>query len=185
MSSMPCSYTGMRLKPAAMTTSMASATVARASMATMSGRGTITSRTTVSPNSMIEWMSWRSSRSITSSSTATSARASSSSSDTNGPVLQALAGEDHVGQADQAPGQQPQRREAARGGHQRGGEQGGPLGVLHGPGLGHRLGEHEDHDHLEGGGDGDADRAEESLGHDTDERGGHQVAAAGPAAGPG
>ncbi len=72
----------MRLKPAAMTTSMASLTVARASMATMSGRGIITSRTTVSPNSMIEWMSWRSSRSMTSSSTATSARASSSCSET-------------------------------------------------------------------------------------------------------
>ena len=68
----------------------------------MSGRGTITSRTTVSPNSMIGSMSSRSSSSITSSSTATSASASSSSSDTNGPSLQALAGEDHVGQPDRA-----------------------------------------------------------------------------------
>ena len=46
----------------------------------MSGRGTITSRTTVSPNSMTEWMKARSVVSITSSSWATSAMASSSDS---------------------------------------------------------------------------------------------------------
>ena len=51
----------------------------------MSGRGTMTSRTTVSPNSMIEWMRVRSSVSITSSSSATSAMASSSDSDTSDP----------------------------------------------------------------------------------------------------
>ena len=44
--------------------SIASSTVASASTATMSGRGSITSRTTVSPNSKIEWMSSRSSVSI-------------------------------------------------------------------------------------------------------------------------
>ncbi len=54
--------------------------VSSAAMVTMSGRGTMTSRTTVSPNSMIEWMRARSSRSITSPSTATSAMASSSDS---------------------------------------------------------------------------------------------------------
>ena len=42
----------------------ASSIVSSASIATMSGRGSITSRTTVSPNSKIEWMSRRSSRSI-------------------------------------------------------------------------------------------------------------------------
>ena len=51
----------------------------------MSGRGTITSRTTVSPNSMIERMKARSSVSITSPSTATSAMASSSDSVTPDP----------------------------------------------------------------------------------------------------
>ena len=50
----------------------------------MSGRGTITSRTTVSPKSMIEWMNARSSVSITSSAWATSAMASSSDSVTFG-----------------------------------------------------------------------------------------------------
>ena len=54
-------------------------------MVTMSGRGTITSRTTVSPNSMIEWMRARSSVSITSPSRATSAMASSSDSVTAEP----------------------------------------------------------------------------------------------------
>ena len=92
MSSMPCSYTGMRLKPAARATSRASFTVARASTATMSGRGTMTSRTTVSPNSMIEWMRRRSSRSMTSPSVATSTVASSSDSDTKGPSLRPLPG---------------------------------------------------------------------------------------------
>src|SRR5947209_5900078 len=59
---------------------------------TMSGRGTITSRTTVSPNSMIEWMRARSSCSMTSSCWATSAIASSSSSEMNGPSLRPLPG---------------------------------------------------------------------------------------------
>jgi hypothetical protein len=48
----------------------------------MSGRGTMTSRTIVSPNSRSDSMSRRSSASMTSSSTARSATASSSSSDT-------------------------------------------------------------------------------------------------------
>ena len=43
--------------------SRASSTVASASTPIMSGRGTITSRTTVSPNSKIEWIRRRSSRS--------------------------------------------------------------------------------------------------------------------------
>ena len=75
-----------------MATSITSLTPAEASTLTMSGRGTITSRTTVSPNSMIEWMRARSSFSITSSSTATSAMASSSSSERNGPCLRPLPG---------------------------------------------------------------------------------------------
>ena len=51
-----------------------------ASTVTMSGRGVITSRATVSPKSMMEWMKDRSSRSITFSSWATSAMAFSSES---------------------------------------------------------------------------------------------------------
>ena len=53
--------------PALIAVSIASSTVASASTATMSVRGSITSRTTVSPNSKIEWMSSRSSVSIASS----------------------------------------------------------------------------------------------------------------------
>ncbi len=58
----------------------------------MSGRGTMTSRTMVSPNSMIWLMSSRSSRSITSSSTAASTIASSSSSETKGPSFSPFPG---------------------------------------------------------------------------------------------
>ena len=54
--------------------------MASASTVTMSGRGIITSRATVSPKSMIEWMKVRSSCSITFSSCATSAMALSSES---------------------------------------------------------------------------------------------------------
>src|SRR5690554_7568846 len=50
-----------------------------ASIVTMSVRGTITSRTTVSPHSKIEWMSSRSSSSSTSSSVASSTIESSRS----------------------------------------------------------------------------------------------------------
>ncbi len=58
----------------------ASRTVASPSTVTMSGRGVMTSRATVSPKSMIEWMKARSSCSITFSSCATSAMALSSES---------------------------------------------------------------------------------------------------------
>src|SRR5215210_4441874 len=64
---------------------MPSSIVASVSIATMSVRGVIASRTTMSPNSKIEWMSLRSSRSIASASAATSAIVRISSSDTNGP----------------------------------------------------------------------------------------------------
>ena len=80
MSSMPSPSTGMRLKPAASAASSASCTVASSSTVTMSGRGVMTSRATVSPKSMMEWMKVRSSFSITFSSWATSAMALSSES---------------------------------------------------------------------------------------------------------
>ncbi len=52
---------------------MPSSMVASAEIDTMSVRGVIASRTTMSPNSKIEWISLRSSRSMASSSAATSA----------------------------------------------------------------------------------------------------------------
>ena len=58
----------------------------------MSGRGTITSRTTVSPNSMMLSISSRSSCSITSSAAAAPTMPSSSCSLTNGPCLSPLPG---------------------------------------------------------------------------------------------
>ena len=66
--------------------SSAASTDSSAPMVTMSGRGTMTSRTTVSPNSMMEWMRARSSVSMTSPSTATSAMARSSDSVTAAPL---------------------------------------------------------------------------------------------------
>ncbi len=58
----------------------------------MSGRGTITSRVSVSPNSKIEWMRSFSPSSIDSSSEATSAMARMSSSVANGPCGSPLPG---------------------------------------------------------------------------------------------
>ena len=80
MSSIPSASTGIRLYPAPRAASSASRTVTSASTVTMSGRGVITSRVTVSPKSMMEWMNVRSSCSITFSSCATSAIAFSSES---------------------------------------------------------------------------------------------------------
>ena len=85
MSSVVSSYAGSRDLPASIAVAIASSAVASASTATMSGRGNITSRTTVSPNSKIEWMSWRSSVSIESSCAATSAIVRMSASLVNGP----------------------------------------------------------------------------------------------------
>ena len=77
--------------------------VARSTV-TMSGRGTITSRATVSPNSMMLSMSSRSSCSITSSSAAASTMPSSSCSLTNGPSLRPLPGSSTLVEADQQRG---------------------------------------------------------------------------------
>src|SRR2546430_2206500 len=66
---------------------MPSSMVASAEIDTMSVRGVIASRTTMSPNSKIEWISLRSSRSMASSSAATSASWRISSSLTNGPSV--------------------------------------------------------------------------------------------------
>ena len=59
---------------------------------TMSGRGTMISRTTVSPSSKIEWIISRSDRSMTSSLSATSIISRTSSSVTNGPCARPLPG---------------------------------------------------------------------------------------------
>ena len=118
----------------------------------MSGRGTMTSRTTVSPKSMIEWMKARS------------------------VVLDDVLGVGHVGHRQQlglghvrpasssSPGRRPMsrlarpmrtagdgpdRREPDDGGDERGAEQRGPLGVVHGPVLRHGLEDDEDDHDLE------------------------------------
>ncbi len=78
--------------PASIAVAIASSTVASASTATMSVRGSITSRTTVSPNSKMEWMSSRSSVSMESSCAATSAIVRMSASVVNGPERSPLPG---------------------------------------------------------------------------------------------
>ena len=103
--------TGSRLYPCSIARSSACDTVASWGIIAMSGRGTITSRTTVSPNSMMLSISSRSSCSITSSAAAAPTMPSSSCSLTNGPCLSPLPGQQHVGQPDQRPRDQPQRRE--------------------------------------------------------------------------
>ena len=111
--------------PASMAFSRASSTVASASTPTMSGRGTMTSRTTVSPNSKIEWMRRRSSRSID---LLVGGHVGHGADVLLGGVralLQALAGEDDVGHADQHAGHEPQRREAGQRPQRAGQAQGG------------------------------------------------------------
>ena len=86
-------------------------TVAASSMITMSGRGTITSRATVSPNSMMLSISSRSSCSITSSSAAALDDAEQLLLADERTLLEALARQQHVGQPDQPAADEAQRRE--------------------------------------------------------------------------
>ncbi|CAM5254699.1 hypothetical protein SANTM175S_01934 [Streptomyces antimycoticus] len=66
--------------------------VLKRSMTTRSVRGTITSRTRVSPSSKTEWTMRRSSSSISDSCSARSTRARSSASEANGPLRKPLPG---------------------------------------------------------------------------------------------
>ena len=84
--------------------------------------------------------------------------------------------DDQVGQPDEDRGHGSDRWEADDGGHEGGAEQRGPIGIVHGPVLGHRLEEDEDHHHLEDGADQDADATQEVLGHHADQRGRDQLA---------
>ena len=92
MSSMFSRYTGKRLSPLRMAISTQSATRYSTSKDTMSVRGTMISRATVSPKSMIDSMRSRSSSSMTEASAASPIRAMISSSVTNGPCSRPLPG---------------------------------------------------------------------------------------------
>ena len=85
-------------------------------------------------------------------------------------LLQALARQQHVGEADQAAGDEPQRRER----HERRGVVRAVMSaarsrVQHGPRLGQRLGQHEEHDHVQDEADEHTDRAEQPVGQDRGE----------------
>ncbi len=77
--------TGIRLKPLRRASASAWRTVLSRSMKTMSVRGTITPRTSVSPSSNTEWIICRSSCSMTWRSSARSTRSRSSASLAKGP----------------------------------------------------------------------------------------------------
>ncbi len=148
-----------------------------ASMPTMSMRGTITSRTIVSPNSITEWMKLRSSDSMASSSWATSAMASTSDSVMRGLLpLRAEQADHSVGdreQHDRDPADRPESQDAP---HDRRARERRLVGVLNGEVLRDRLeGDEDDHD-LAGRGDEDAGRAKEVAGEDADHRGRDQLA---------
>src|SRR6266540_3581196 len=80
----------------------------------MSGRGTITSRRMVSPNSKIEWIISRSSSSMTSPRSASSTRARISSSETKGPLARPLPGATTLPMAMNSRVSGPRTRRATR-----------------------------------------------------------------------
>ncbi len=85
MSSLSSPTTGMREKPERRNSDMACRRVFSQVVTTMSVRGTMTSRTTVSLSSNTEWIMSRSSSSMTAVSPAMSSRSRSSASLWNGP----------------------------------------------------------------------------------------------------
>ena len=87
MSSRFSPITGMRLKPLRSASDIACRSVLLRSMNTTSVRGTMTSRTIVSPSSKTEWIIARSPDSMTWLASARSTSSRSSASDENGPSL--------------------------------------------------------------------------------------------------
>ena len=165
------SQAGSREKPRSMARSIASSIVSSASTATMSGRGSITSRTTVSPNSKIEWMSRRSSRSMTSSSAATSAIVRISSSVTNGPSFRPLPGSTTLAMPMSSREKPAQRREVGEEPQHRRDRERGAFGVLDRVRLRRDLADHEEQDDLQHDADDDAERARAALEQHTEQRG--------------
>ena len=175
MLSVLSSNAGMREKPPSIARSIASSTVASAAMATMSGRGSITSRTTVSPNSKIEWMSWRSSTSIDSSSAATSAIARRSSSVTNGPSLRPRPGSRTLPRPISALDSSRKGAKTVTAYRKPRDAERRPVRVLDGVRLGHHLGDHEEEHDLDDEADEHAGRAEHVVEDDAEQRGRHEV----------
>ena len=101
-----------------------------------------------------------------SSSAAASTMPSSSSSDTNGPCFSPLPGSITLarpmrpGRCTRSGGKRDEHQRRPRR------QQRGPVGVEHGPRLRERLGEHEEHDHVQHETDDHTDRAEQRVGED-------------------
>ena len=105
MSSSSSPITGMRLNPLRKASDWTCRSVLFASMKTMSVRGTITSRTMVSPSSNTEWIICRSPDSMTRPASARSTSSRSSASVANGPSRKPLPGCQRVADQDQQPRQ--------------------------------------------------------------------------------
>ncbi len=142
--SMFSEITGIREWPLFRVTSRTSSSVAEASTQTMSGRGTMTSRTTVSVNSKMEWIISRSSAWMTSSNWATSRIALDLLFREQRALRQPPAGEDH--KKDPAELDED-RRQRAEGGtdhvHRPGRSQQHVVQALQHPGARGQLGELE------------------------------------------
>ena len=169
--------TGIRDRPVAIARSRAWRTVAVWAMSTMSMRGTITSRTIVSPNSITEWMKLRSSEAIASSSWATSAIARTSDSvirwvwrvSPKRPMtpwaIESSKLRDPLDGPELEQGTDDRRRRERR-----------VVGVLDREVLRDRLEDHEDHHDLAHRRDEHARGAEESTGEHADHRRRDQLA---------
>ena len=146
-------------------------------MVTMSGRGTITSRTTVSPNSMIEWMSGA----LLGLDHVALDRHVGHGQQLRlghvGPEVLAPLPDEQVGQPDERPGRPCGPARSATTADTRGAlNSAARSGMLHGPVLRHRLAEHEDDHDLEDGGGHHPPGAEPVVGQDADQGGHHQLA---------
>ena len=92
------------------------------------------------------------------------------------PALQPATPHDHIGEPDQAGGDQLQWREGDQSPNRPGGHHRGAIRVEYRIGLRHRLSQDEEDDHVEGDADNDADTPEEAPGHDAGQGRLHRLA---------
>jgi hypothetical protein len=89
--------------------------------------------------------------------------------------LEALAGEQHVGEPDQPPRHEAQRTPAGQRLDRAGGGQRGAVGVLDGPGLGGHLGDDEEERDVDERGRHHAPASEQAAGQDAEQRRLHEL----------
>jgi len=138
-------------------------------------RGVIASRTTMSPNSKIEWISSRSSLDGLFVGGHVGHLTDLLFADER-TLLQPSSREQDVGETDQTPGERAQRREVRQERENRRHQDRSPIRVLDREGLRYDLEEHEEDRDLDHDAEHEPDRAEVCLEQDTREVGGHQLA---------